>query len=170
LRRIPRMRMSGRVACLPAVFLLLVSCDPLTGRDAARVTRVSSGAGIGVVYVLCPSTDVRAVTLYRAREERPDYDPEDVLWKITSRVGSNRGSYVVGVTPPGFVEDVPLTTHLEPAQGLAITVDVDGDIGADVVFVIQDLREHQLLRTGVRGVQYFDPDEFRAEHLERCNP
>jgi hypothetical protein len=163
------MRLPLWLGCVPVVLLLVVSCDPLTGRDAAGVTRVS-GEGIEVFYVLCPSTDVQGVTLYRAPEERPDYDPEDVLWKITSSEGSQRGSYVVGVTPLGFVEDVPLTTRLEPAQGLAISVDVEGDIGADVIFTIQDLREDQLFRGGVDGDEYFDPNEFRTRHLERCSP
>ena len=44
-----------------------------------------------------------------------------------------------------------------------------GDIGADIVFTIQDLRKHQLLRGGVSGAEYFDPNEFRATHLQRCN-
>lgn len=92
------------------------------------MTRVSSGAGIGVVYVLCPSADVRAVALYRAPEERPDYDPEDVLWKIASSVGSKRDSYVVWRHPARFVEDVPPTTRLEPAQGLAIVVEHHGHV------------------------------------------
>lgn len=133
------MRVPAWMGCLLAL-LLLPSCDPLTGIDAVGVTRASSGAGIGVVYVLCPYADVRAVALYRATEGRPDYDPEDILWRIASKVGSKQDSYVVGVTPPGFVEDVSLMVDLEPPQGLAIDVEVEGDIGASVIFAIQDLR------------------------------
>lgn len=133
------------------------------------MTRVSSGAGIEVVYVRCPNAEVRAVALYRAPEGRPDYDPEDILWRIASKVGSKQDSYVVGVTPPGFVEEVPLTADLEPAQGLAVVVEVEGDIDADVIFAIQDLREGELLRRELGDDEYFDPDEFRAKHLERCN-
>ena len=163
------MRVPAWIGCLPALFILVTSCDPGTGRDAVGVTRVSSGAGIGVVYVLCSFADVRAVALYRAPEGRPDYDPEDILWRIASKVGSKQDSYVVDVTPPGFVEDVPLTADLEPAQGLAVVVEVEGDIDADVILTIEDLREGELLRSEVGGDEYFDPDEFRAKHLERCD-
>ena len=163
------MKLAKWVGYLLTVFVLLVSCDTFPGGDAVGVTRVSSGTGIGVVYVLCPSADVRAVTLYRAPEERPDYDPEDVLWKITSSAGSTRDSYVIGVTALGFVEDIPLTTRLEPAQGLAIFVEEAAGGSADVIFTIQDLREDQLFRGGVGGDEYFDPSEFRARHLERCS-
>jgi hypothetical protein len=114
------MRVPAWIGCLVALLLLLPSCDPLTGRDAVGVTRVSSGASIGVVYVLCPFADVRAVALYRAPEGRPDYDPEDILWRIASKLGSKQHSYVVGVTPLGFVEDVALTADLEPAQSLTL--------------------------------------------------
>jgi len=164
------MRVPAWIGCLLGLFFLLTSCDPGTGRDAVGVTRVSTGSGIGVVYVLCPSVDVRAVALYRAPGGRPDYDdPEGILWKIASRAGSKQDSYVVGVTPAGFVQEVPLTADLEPGQGLAVVVAVDGDIDADVIFAIRDLREGELLRSELGEDEYFDPEEFRAKHLERCH-
>lgn len=163
------MRVPAWIGCLPALFFLLLSCDPITGKDAVGVTRASSGTGIGVVYVLCPYADVRAVALYRAPEGRPDYDPEDILWRIASKVGSKQDSYVVGVTPPGFVEDVSLTADLEPAQGLAVLVEVERSGDASVIFEIRDLREGELLRTELGDEEYFNPDEFRAKHLERCD-
>jgi hypothetical protein len=146
-----------------------LSCDPLTGVDAVGVTRASSGARIGVVYALCPSADVRSVALYRAPEERPDYDAEDILWKLASSTGSKLESYVVGVTPQGFIEDVPLTSELAPDQGLAVLVEVEQSGDANVIFTIQDLREDRIFRGGVRGDKYFDSDDFRARHLERCS-
>ena len=52
---------------------------------------------------------------------------------------------------------------------LAIDVEVEGDIGASVIFAIQDLREGELLGSEMGSERYSDPDEFRAKHLERCD-
>ena len=147
------------------VLLLLLSCDTFEGRDAVGATRVSAGTGIGVVYVLCPIAEVRTLSLYKAPGGRPDYDPEDLLWKIASEAGSKQDVYVVGVTPPGFVEEVPLTTDLTGGQGLAVLVEAEPAGEASVIFEIENLREDELLR----GDEYFDPDEFREQHLERCS-
>jgi hypothetical protein len=140
------------------------ACDEFPGSEVIGVRLGADGKSIEVVKVLCPGDRVTEVDLLPAPGGDPSDDEDDLLWRISSEIGSAEGSYVVGVTPTGFVEEVPLTETLGPAQGLAATIDTEQDAGALVLFEIRELRTDQILSPD----GYFSPSEFEARHLERC--
>ncbi len=88
--------------------------------DGERGNRRNRGGGRELRGRSCHRPELHVLRFLRPHEVGGDVGAR--LSGIES--GSERGLYVVGVTPPGFVEDVSLTTNLEPARGLAITVDV----------------------------------------------
>jgi hypothetical protein len=155
--------LQSRIVAL-ALLVLAPACDEFPGIEAIGVRLGADGKSIEVVKVLCPGDRVTEVTLLPAPGGDPSDDEDDLLWKISSEAGLPASEYVVGVTPSGFVEDVPLSTPLELGQGLAATVVTERQSGALVLFEIRELRTDQILSPD----GYFSPGDFEARHLERC--
>jgi hypothetical protein len=90
-----------------SVLLMLVvgsACDDFPGSEVIGVRLGADGSSVEVVKSLCPGDRVTEVTLVPAPEGVPRDGEDDLLWKISSETGSPEPVYVVGVTPPGFVE------------------------------------------------------------------
>jgi hypothetical protein len=155
-----------RGSYLSIVWLLLVltaSCDEFPGIDVIGV-RQGPDDGIVVTKPLCPGDRVTEVSLVFAPEGVPRFDEGDIFWRITSEEGSTQEDYVVGVTPTGFAEDVPLTRSLGSAMGLAATIDTEREAEALEIFEPRELRVDELLTPD----GYLEPAAFEAQHLERC--
>jgi hypothetical protein len=70
----------------------------------------------------------------------------------------------VGITPPGFVEEVHLSRVPGEAEGLAATIKTEFDVAALMTFVLNDLRSDQVLEPD----GYFTPRKFEIRHQDRC--
>jgi hypothetical protein len=147
------------------VLPLATSCDEFPGREVIGVRLGSAGDEVEFVKPLCPGDRVTEVILQPAPEGVPRHDEEDILWKIHLDAGSTRSTYVMGETPSGFVEDIPLSEDLGPAQGLAATIDTQQDAAALVLFQIGELRTDEVLTP--EG--YVSPDAFQERSPERCS-
>ena len=102
-----------------------------------------------MVSLFCPGDRVTEVSLIRAPEGHLDDSERGVLWQITSKTGSRQDMYVVGTTPVGFVEEVPLSRVPGVAEGLAATIDSEFDTQALMAFMPSELdRIKYLNRTG----------------------
>jgi hypothetical protein len=148
---------------LAALILVSSSCDEFPGIDAIGIQQ-GEGGHIEVVKPLCPGDRVTRVSLILAPDGVPDDSESGVLWKITSTAGSTQGRYVVGITPPGFVEEVHLSRVPGEAEGLAATIDTEFDAAALMTFVLNDLRSDQVLEPD----GYFTPRKFEIRHQDRC--
>ena len=78
--------------------------------------------------------------------------------------GSRQVTYVVGTTPVGFVEEVPLSRVPGVAEGLAATIDSEFDTQALMAFMPSELRSDQVLEPD----GYFTPRQFETRHHDRC--
>lgn len=116
--RIPQPR---ALRALGAVLVITAACDEFPGSEVIAVGQGPDPNTIEVTEVQCPGDRVTEVILEPAPGGDPQHD--EVLWRITSEVGSTQESYVVGEVPPGFVQDVPLTQDLPTDQGLAAGID-----------------------------------------------
>lgn len=157
--------------CRPDVLALLLvlglaipACDEFPGVEAIGVQRSLVGSGIEVLKPLCPGDRVTRVSLILAPGGVPDDSESGILWKITSETGSTQSSYVVGTTPAGFVEEVPLARPPSDAQGLAATIDTDFDAAALITFELSELRPSQVLDPD----GYFTRQQFEIRHQGRC--
>jgi len=142
-----------------AALLLAAACDDFPGSEVIGVRLTENEDGIQVTKVLCQGDRVTRVSLLAEN----NLDGE-ALWKITSDTGSNQETYIVGTTPPGFVEEVPLTRPLGPTDGLAVTIATEGEAPALKTFEIRELRNDKLFTPD----GYLTPELFEARHLERC--
>jgi hypothetical protein len=116
---------------LLTVALLTPACDEFPGLDAIGVQPDQTGSEIEIVNPLCPGDRVTEVSLYRAPGGY--IDDSDILWEITSAAGSARDSYLVGTTPPGFVDEVP-ARPIDDEQSVAATIDSDFDAQGLITF------------------------------------
>lgn len=148
---------------LSTLVLVASACDEFPGIDAIGIKR-GPGGEIEVVKPLCPGDRVTEVSLIRAPEGHLDDSERGVLWQITSKTGSRQDMYVVGTTPVGFVEEVPLSRVPGVAEGLAATIDSEFDTQALMAFMPSELRSDQVLEPD----GYFTPRQFETRHQDRC--
>jgi hypothetical protein len=156
LRSVPRWYVQ---LLLSTLVLVASGCDEFPGIDAIGIQR-GPGGEIEVVKPLCPGDRVTEVTLIRAPEGHLDDSESGVLWRITSKTGSTRDMYLVGTTPVGFVEEVPLSRVPGVAEGLAATIDSEFDTQALMAFMPSELRSDQVLEPD----GYFTPRQFETRH------
>jgi len=147
-----------------ALALVIPACDELPGIEAIGVQRDQGGSGIEIIKPLCPGDRVTRVSLILAPGGVPNDSESGVLWKITSEAGSTQETYSAGITPPGFVEEVPLSRSLTATQGLAATVDTHFDAAALITFTSSELRTDQVLEPD----GYFSRQHLEARHRDRC--
>jgi hypothetical protein len=152
------------MALMLGLALAIPACDELPGIEAIGVQRNHAGSGIEIIKAMCPGDRVTRVSLILAPGGVPNDSESGILWKITSEAGSTQDSYVVGTTPPGFVEEVPLSRSLTATQGLAATIDTDFDAAALIPFTLSELRSDQVLEPD----GYFSRQHFEARHQDRC--
>jgi hypothetical protein len=147
-----------------AIILLMLACDTFPGIDAIGVQRDQVGSEIVIVKPLCSGDRVTDVSLIRAPGGNIDDSASGILWEITSEAGSTQDAYHVGVTPPGFVEKVPLDRLIGGDQSVAATIDSNFDAQALITFKPSELRSDQVLDPD----GYFGPERFEARHRDRC--
>jgi hypothetical protein len=154
----------SRLALLLTVVLLTPACDELPGIDAIGVQRDQTGSGIDILKPMCPGDRVTDVSLIRAPGGHIDDSEGGILWEITSEAGSTQDSYLVGTTPPGFVEQVPLARPVGDEQSVAATIDSNFDTAALITFKPSELRSDRVFEPD----GYFSPQQFETRHQDRC--
>jgi hypothetical protein len=152
------------VALVLTVVLLMPACDEFPGIDAIGVQRDPTGSGIEILKPLCPGDRVTDVSLINAPGGHIDDNESGILWRITSDAGSVQDSYVVGTTPPGFVEKVPLARPIGKDQSVAATMGSNFDAPALITFEPSELRSDRVFEPD----GYFTPQQFEARHRDRC--
>jgi hypothetical protein len=152
------------MALLFALALVISACDEFSGIEAIGVQRIPVGSGIEIIKAMCPGDRVTRVSLILAPGGVPNDSETGILWKITSEAGSTRNTYVVGTTPPGFVEEIPLSRSLTATQGLAATIDTNFDAAALITFTLSELRSDQVLDPD----GYFSRQQLEDRHRDRC--
>jgi len=111
--------------------------DP--GPRGAVAVKVSGGNTVIVLKACGASPRVTSVYVDSAR------DVHEVVWRIESASGSDRDSYVIGETPAGFEQVIPLATALSTGVRYYLNASQPGD-----------------RPLGLPGV-VFDPGELRGD-------
>jgi hypothetical protein len=143
--------------------VLLVCCDSFPGSTGIGVTTSADGQSVEIVYVLCPSKLIEAVSVVPAPEGNPHFD--EVVWKITSTTGSRLTKFRVGETPSGFSMRKPLSGRLARSGEYIASIDLKGGGGATMLFEPANLRAGSVFWNG----KYLTPRTFR-ETTQRCEP
>lgn len=112
----------------------LVACDANPQGIAAGLTDQGT---ILIEVVRCHEEEVRRLEVRSG---------ETTVWAVSNRGSSNLATFVLGVTPDGFNEDVPLTATVE------------GDFR---ILVVRERASRQQYETAAN----FDFDELRAQEL-----
>jgi hypothetical protein len=144
------------------VVLLMPACDEFPGLDAIGVQLNRAGSEIEIMKPLCPGDRVTDVSLFPAPGDNADVSR--VLWEITSQAGSAQSSYVVGVTPPGFVQKVPLAHPIGIEQSVGAAIESNFDAQGIITFTPSELKTNMVLEPD----GYFSPQQFEARHRDRC--
>lgn len=129
------------------LLLLLTSC---IARSRIGVQAGAKPGSIAIRIVLCRSSDsvsVTRVSLIRPGTKDASFDERGAttLWQIQSS-GTNVSDFVVGQTPSGFDERVPLSSLPNPADTLTAVVDA-GVVWYDY-FQAQMLRPNAVIYEG----------------------
>jgi hypothetical protein len=154
----------SRFVPLLMVAILMPACDEFPGIDAIGVQHDQTGSGIDILKPMCPGDRVTDVSLIRAPGGYIDDSDSGILWEITSKTGSTQDSYLVGTTPLGFVEEVPLARPVGDEQWVAATIDSNFDAQALITFKPSELRSDQVFEPD----GYFSLQQFEARHRDRC--
>ncbi len=165
-------RAAGALLMLGAAVALVVSIgrSPTASTDATYgVSRVDGNPGIAIHWVLCDGQHARVVDLegYWGGSQLPTGVP--VFWQIRSDVTDGPGArvetYVVGQTPPGFYETVPLRKPLpDDLIGISGPPGDDWQAGG-MTFRPAELRLDAIYRG---GYEFVSPERFTAEGIARC--
>lgn len=147
-----------------ATAVVLVACDPAPRLDDIGVQGRDSSV-IEVIYQACAYDPVASVELWTANGPVVGDSDDEVLWRISATDGISQDSFVVGVTPPGFVEQIQLPADGPPQGELAVVVTSQRRIESIVGFQLSDLRERQVFTPG----RYLSEAEFRAESSGDCS-
>jgi hypothetical protein len=172
--RIPAVRSWRESALLmlgsaPAL-VLAIGRSPTASTDVRYgVSRVDGDPGIAIHWVLCDGQHARVVDLegYWGGSQLPTGVP--VFWQIRSDATDGHGArvetYVVGETPPGFYETVPLRKAL-PDDLIAISGPPGDDWrGGGMTFRPAELRRDAIYRG---GYEFVSPERFAADGIARC--
>lgn len=148
-----------RWLALVALALLLTAC----GAGGIARIGISRGGpnGVRIHFIACPGERVTKIALLGRAESQgfsigsdepggPE-DDEFAAWQIRASGDSDLSAFDVGNTPPGFVEEVPLT---EPVP------EVDGGHAAFIGFDRGGLRSAQMA---------FDLDELVPDSITTSN-
>lgn len=165
------------VAPLALVALTLTSCSLFPGSQRLGVS-AGPGGGVRVHFVPCPGETVTKVAYLgnvgtgfasETGNDEPADDPDDdevVLWLATS-AGSTESTFEIGVTPPGFTEELRLQGAPSEANAPAAFVGYQGDgVGSlEIGFPYEDLEPNRILTLE----DYKDPAEFQADAEASCD-
>ena len=151
--------MKRRVAGL-CVLLALITPSCVNIQENLGVS-LESGK-IVLRYAACrPGQRLTAIAVARPLGEPPWSGYERViLWRVGTR-HAQRTKFQVGVTPPGFEEEVPLERPLPTTGALGVVIDTTAYRNAQYFFSLGDLREELIYRPESTG--YVTVREFYAD-------
>jgi len=149
---------------LPLATLLASACDPGLPRNLVAVTGDQASGIVGVLYARCPNELITSVEIVVLTGNVVGDENDQVLWEITSANGSTNSAFVVGRTPVGFVEQVPLESPLPSDKILAAIVDTNLRPQPYEQFSLEQLRADKALTDDA----YVDPREFVGQTLQDC--
>jgi hypothetical protein len=124
-----------------------------------------SSSGIEILYWHCPGDSVQSVELLSQRGSVIG-DDDPVLWQIRAHDASSARSFVIGMTPEGFLEIVPLAVEIAPTDRLSVLVEATGAAGVGLVFEPAKLNPHTVL---LRSGEQLSREEFRTQALRGCS-
>jgi hypothetical protein len=119
----------------------LVSCERATSQERISIGVSSAGAAV-INWYPCDAEVIRGVSLVRPNGN-PGDENDEVLWLITSP-GLTESRFVVGQTPEGFREAVPLTKQVQPGESLSAIVETD-TLTTPIGFSLAELEEGRVL-------------------------
>jgi len=113
--------MKGSVVAVGLIALLLAACsDAGLGLDSRTGVTLDEEGQIRLLYALCPGESMQVVEVAESTGgSRTDF-AVPIYWRIESPSGSQQHEYIVGETPEGFVETVPLVRDLPDDVNLSI--------------------------------------------------
>ena len=100
---------------------LLGSCDPVPSLD--RIGLTSGADHLQLRYVLCPEEIVTRIRLFEIHGDSVPDEDDLVIWEIRANEPKRREVFVVGDTPSGYEEIVPLAHDPRPNMLYSFTVD-----------------------------------------------
>ena len=173
---VTRHRLSGRVAAGVALLVLGVIAVLGAPPDEYRTqdlrygaSRVEGKPGIAIHWVLCAGETASAVDLqaYQGGSVTPNGIP--VFWQIrTDAAGGGPArveTFIVGETPPGYYETVPLLRRL-PDDLIVITGPPSpGRSTAGMSFELDQLPRDAIYRGGYETVS---PEDFASRGIASC--
>jgi hypothetical protein len=118
---------------LCAIILLLLPACKVPSDPAPPIGLLQTSPGrLEVLYGLCPGEVLRRVEVLRAGD-RSDNDSDRLYWKLVATDEARVDSFVVGVSPKGFAEEVsvngPMPDEFEIlTESNKVTVAVSGKI------------------------------------------
>jgi hypothetical protein len=162
---------------LLVVMTSLTGCSLFPGAKRLGVSASPSG-GVRVHFVPCPGEVVTKVAYLEGvgggfsaetGNDQPADDPDDdeiLRWLAVAPSGSEERTFDIGVTPPGFAEELPLDQDPRTVSAPAAFVAYRGrEIGSlEIGFDVDDLERGSILTLGGRK----DPATFEREALESC--
>ncbi len=161
---------SSRIFVGVVLSALAVGCDPYIGlaNQAVGVSRAAGGQVL-VRYVFCSGEVLERVQLILVVGDDPALGDENdrVLWQIVAIKGAQptASQIIVGDTPRGFDEAMPLTGPMRPGQQYAILIDSNRWRG----IVMQDFDLASLRADRIFSMQgYYTEQEFRERGREKC--
>ena len=144
------------------VSVALVVC---TGCDYfpndAKIGVSGDPSAIRIHYLLCLREVIISVRLDRVDEERTV-----PLWGIRARDWSTETVFIVGRTPPGFTERMPLSAMPDANDTLLAVVQPNSGTAAALEFPASGLRSDRVVTHGQRDGA--TPAEFEKEARASC--
>ena len=149
--------------------------------DANRLGVSAEGEGdVRAHFVPCPGQAVTRVALLsqvgsgvhlETGDDQPGDDPEDdevVIWSVGAAAGSPETTFQMGVTPPGFTDEIPLVGRPADHSGIAAFVgyrSADGGLASlQIGFDIDDLESDRILTLS----DFKDPATFQSDGRALC--
>jgi hypothetical protein len=130
---LPAMESVRRVLWIVPLLLVAISCE-YGWTDNIGVSRERGGRLVANVFS-CAADETIRLSVILDSDPLPDTPGEKTVWRISGRT-SAPGLFqaVIGLTPPGFREEVPLVESLQPTATYALRLSWDRfDMGMSFV-------------------------------------
>jgi hypothetical protein len=100
---------------------LLGSCDPVP--PLGRIGLTSEADHLQLRFVLCSGETVMRIRLFEIHGDSVPDEDDVVIWEIRANEPKRLEVFIVGDTPPGFEEIVPIAHDPRPNMLYSFTVD-----------------------------------------------
>jgi hypothetical protein len=142
----PGSKLSGFRALILILILmpsLLGSCDPVPPLD--RIGLTSEADHLQLRYVLCPEEIVTRIRLFEIHGDSVPDEDDVVIWEIRANEPERLEVFVVGDTPSGYEEIVPIAHDPRPNMLYSFTVDSTRQRVAALGFKTDQLEDGRVL-------------------------